>query len=114
MNARAGELEGRRTERKKPKGKMSPREIALENQLQHLADEAVQHRELRLLIGWLEEFVAKIARGASGNKVADVAEPCGWAVDEVRETRMLRPNEAPHHASHHEKAHNVACPDMHN
>jgi len=43
--------------------RMKQRVTALEDQLQQLADEAVQHRELRLLIGRLEEFVAKVQRG---------------------------------------------------
>lgn len=34
----------------------------LEEQLQQLADEAVQQRELRLLIGQLEEFMTKVQR----------------------------------------------------
>ena len=36
--------------------------MVLEEQLQGLADEAVQQRELRLLIGYLEEFVTKVQR----------------------------------------------------
>jgi site-specific DNA recombinase len=43
--------------------RMKQRVTALEDQLQQLADEAVQQRELRLLIGRLEEFVAKVQRG---------------------------------------------------
>jgi site-specific DNA recombinase len=42
--------------------RMKQRVTILEDQLQQLADEAVQHRELRLLIGQLEEFVTKVQR----------------------------------------------------
>jgi site-specific DNA recombinase len=42
--------------------RMKQRVIVLEDQLQQLADEAVQQRELRLLIGQLEEFVTKVQR----------------------------------------------------
>lgn len=42
--------------------RMKQRVIVLEDQLQQLADEAVRQRELRLLIGQLEEFVAKVQR----------------------------------------------------
>jgi len=41
---------------------MKQRVTVLEEQLQQLADEAVQQRELRLLIGQLEEFVTKVQR----------------------------------------------------
>jgi site-specific DNA recombinase len=39
---------------------MKQRVTVLEAQLQQLADEAVQQRELKLLIGQLEEFVVKV------------------------------------------------------
>jgi len=42
--------------------RMKQRVSALEDQLQQLADEAVQQRELRLLIGQLEGFVTKVHR----------------------------------------------------
>jgi site-specific DNA recombinase len=42
--------------------RMKQRVIVLEEQLQQLADEVVQQRELRLLIGQLEEFVTKVHR----------------------------------------------------
>jgi site-specific DNA recombinase len=42
--------------------RMKQRVTVLEEQLQQLADEAVQQRELRLLIGQLEEFVTKVQR----------------------------------------------------
>src|SRR6185369_4854534 len=42
--------------------RMKQRVTILEEQLQQLADEAVQQRALRLLIGQLEEFVAKVQR----------------------------------------------------
>jgi site-specific DNA recombinase len=43
--------------------RMKQRVTSLEAQLQQLADEAVQQRELRLLMGQLEAFVAKVQRG---------------------------------------------------
>src|SRR5215471_7121298 len=42
--------------------RIKQRVTILEEQLQQLADEAVQQRELRLLIGQLEEFVMKVQR----------------------------------------------------
>jgi site-specific DNA recombinase len=39
---------------------MKQRVTVLEDQLQQLADEAVQQRKLKLLIGHLEEFVARV------------------------------------------------------
>jgi site-specific DNA recombinase len=42
--------------------KIKQRVIVLEEQLQQLADAVVQQRELRLLIGQLEEFVTKVQR----------------------------------------------------
>jgi site-specific DNA recombinase len=42
--------------------RMKQRVTVLEEQWQQLADEAVQQRELKLLIGHLEEFVAKVQR----------------------------------------------------
>jgi site-specific DNA recombinase len=42
--------------------RMKQRVTVLEDQLQQLADEALQQRELKLLIGQLEEFVAKVQR----------------------------------------------------
>src|SRR6266850_5184280 len=42
--------------------RMKQRVTVLEEQLQQLADEAVQQRELKLLIGHLEEFVTKVQR----------------------------------------------------
>src|SRR4029453_7816885 len=42
--------------------RMKQRVTILEDQLQQLADEAVPQRELRLLIGQVEEFVAKVQR----------------------------------------------------
>ena len=42
--------------------RMKQRVTVLEEQLQQLADEAVQQRELKLLIGQLEEFVTKVQR----------------------------------------------------
>ncbi len=42
--------------------RMKQRVTILEDQLQQLADEAVQQRELKLLIGQLEEFVTKVQR----------------------------------------------------
>src|SRR4030095_3003807 len=42
--------------------RMKQRVTILEEQLQQLADEMVQQRELRLLIGQLEEFVMKVQR----------------------------------------------------
>jgi site-specific DNA recombinase len=42
--------------------RMKQRVTILEEQFQQLADEAVQQRELRLLIGQLEEFVTKVQR----------------------------------------------------
>jgi len=42
--------------------RMKQRVTVLEDQLQQLADEAVQQRELTLLIGQLEEFVTKVQR----------------------------------------------------
>jgi site-specific DNA recombinase len=42
--------------------RMKQRVTVLEDQLQELADEALQQRELKLLIGQLEEFVAKVQR----------------------------------------------------
>ena len=42
--------------------RIKQRVTVLEEQLQQLADEAVQQRELRLLIGQLEEFVTKVQR----------------------------------------------------
>src|SRR5262245_29998051 len=42
--------------------RIKQRVAVLEEQLQQLADEAVQQRELRLLIGQLEEFVTKVQR----------------------------------------------------
>src|SRR6185369_15026407 len=42
--------------------RMKQRVTILEEQLQQLADEAVQQRALRLLIGQLEEFVTKVQR----------------------------------------------------
>jgi site-specific DNA recombinase len=42
--------------------RMKQRVTVLEDQLQELADEAIQQRELKLLIGQLEEFVAKVQR----------------------------------------------------
>src|SRR5215470_16858359 len=42
--------------------RIKQRVTILEEQLQQLADEAVQQRELRLLIGQLEEFVTKVQR----------------------------------------------------
>jgi site-specific DNA recombinase len=42
--------------------RMKQRVTVLEDQLQQLADEAVQQRELTLLIGHLEEFVTKVQR----------------------------------------------------
>src|SRR5262249_12298100 len=40
--------------------RMKQRVTVLEDQLQQLADEAVQQRELKLLIGHLEEFVVRV------------------------------------------------------
>ena len=42
--------------------RMKQRVAVLEEQMQQLADEVVQQRELRLLIGQLEEFVTKVQR----------------------------------------------------
>src|SRR5215467_7694477 len=42
--------------------RMKQRVTVLEDQLQQLADEALQQRELKLLIGQLEEFVTKVQR----------------------------------------------------
>jgi site-specific DNA recombinase len=42
--------------------RMKQRGTVLEDQLQQLADEAVQQRELQFLIGPLEEFVTKVQR----------------------------------------------------
>jgi hypothetical protein len=42
--------------------RMKQRVTVLEDQLQQLADEALQQRELELLIGQLEEFVTKVQR----------------------------------------------------
>jgi site-specific DNA recombinase len=42
--------------------RMKQRVTVLEDQLQELADEALQQRELKLLIGQLEEFVTKVQR----------------------------------------------------
>jgi site-specific DNA recombinase len=42
--------------------RMKQRVTVLEDQLQQLADEAVQQRELQLLISQLEEFVTKVQR----------------------------------------------------
>jgi site-specific DNA recombinase len=42
--------------------RIKQRVTSLEEQLQQLADEAVQQRELRLLIGQLEEFETKVQR----------------------------------------------------
>ena len=42
--------------------RMKQRVTMLEDRLQQLADEAVQQRELQLLIGRLEEFVTKVQR----------------------------------------------------
>jgi len=42
--------------------RMKQRVTILEDQVQQLADEAVQQRELRLLIGQLAEFVTKVQR----------------------------------------------------
>jgi site-specific DNA recombinase len=42
--------------------RMKQRVTVLEEQVQQLADEAVQQRELKLLIGQLEEFVTKVQR----------------------------------------------------
>ena len=41
---------------------MKQRVTVLEDQWQQLADEALQQRELKLLIGQLEEFVTKVQR----------------------------------------------------
>jgi site-specific DNA recombinase len=42
--------------------RMKQRVTVLEDQLRQLADEAVQQRDLQLLIGQLEEFVTKVQR----------------------------------------------------
>jgi site-specific DNA recombinase len=43
--------------------KMKQRVISLEDRLQQLVDEAVQQRDLRLIISQLEDFVAKVRGG---------------------------------------------------
>ena len=42
--------------------RMKQRVTILEEQVHQLADEAIQQRELKLLIGQLEEFVTKVQR----------------------------------------------------
>jgi site-specific DNA recombinase len=42
---------------------MKQRVISLEDRLQQLVDEAVQQRDLRLIISQLEDFVAKVRGG---------------------------------------------------